>query len=86
MADILALEAVSSGYGESVVVDDLSLRLEEGESLALLGRNGVGKTTLLATVMGLTRFWKMPVKQHTNMTTLHTCWTMTVESANDICA
>jgi len=56
MAELLALESVSAGYGESVVVDEASLRIEEGECVALLGRNGVGKTTLLTTIMGLTRF------------------------------
>ena len=55
MAELLTLERVSAGYGESVVLDDCSLVLHEGESMALLGRNGVGKTTLLATVMGHTR-------------------------------
>ncbi len=55
MADILALEGVSAGYGESMVLEDVSLAVNEGESVALLGRNGVGKTTLIATVMGLTR-------------------------------
>ena len=42
------------GYGDSVVLEDISLRLPEGESLAVLGRNGVGKTTLLRTLVGLT--------------------------------
>src|SRR5262249_13381784 len=55
MAEILALDRVRAGYGESVVLEDVSLAIEEGESVALLGRNGVGKTTLIATVMGLTR-------------------------------
>ncbi len=55
MAELLALEGVSAGYGESVVLEDVSLAVGEGESVALLGRNGVGKTTLIATVMGLTR-------------------------------
>jgi branched-chain amino acid transport system ATP-binding protein len=53
MAELLRLESVSAGYGESVVVEEASLAIEEGESIALLGRNGVGKSTLLATVMGL---------------------------------
>ena len=55
MAELLALDAVSAGYGASVVLEDVSLALGEGDSLALLGRNGVGKTTLLTTLMGLTR-------------------------------
>ncbi|HET9752437.1 MAG TPA: ABC transporter ATP-binding protein [Myxococcales bacterium] len=55
MAELLRLEGVSAGYGDSVVLDDVSLALEEGRSLALLGRNGMGKTTLLLTLMGLTR-------------------------------
>src|SRR5215475_9482883 len=54
MAELLAVERVSAGYGDSVVLDDVSLTMEEGDSLALLGRNGVGKTTLLVTLMGLT--------------------------------
>jgi branched-chain amino acid transport system ATP-binding protein len=55
MAELLALDKVSAGYGESVVLEDISLAMEEGDSLALLGRNGVGKTTLLVTLMGLTQ-------------------------------
>jgi len=55
MAELLAVEGVTSGYGESVVLEDVSFALEEGDSMALLGRNGVGKTTLLVTLMGLTR-------------------------------
>jgi len=62
MAELLALDAVSSGYGESVVVEDASLRIAEGECVALLGRNGVGKTTLLTTVMGLTRFHRGAIR------------------------
>jgi branched-chain amino acid transport system ATP-binding protein len=54
MAELLALDGVRAGYGGSVVLEDISLRLEEGDSLALLGRNGVGKTTLLVTLMGFT--------------------------------
>ena len=55
MAELLAVEGVTAGYGEGVVLDDVSLSLDEGDTLALLGRNGVGKTTLLVTLMGLTR-------------------------------
>jgi branched-chain amino acid transport system ATP-binding protein len=54
MAEILALENVRAGYGSSVVLDGVSLALDEGDSLALLGRNGVGKSTLVTTIMGLT--------------------------------
>ena len=55
MAELVGLDGVTAGYGGSVVLDDVSLALDEGDSLALLGRNGVGKTTLLVTLMGLTR-------------------------------
>jgi len=55
MADLLELEGVSAGYGEAVVLNDISLKLAEGEALALLGRNGTGKTTLINTIVGLTR-------------------------------
>lgn len=54
MSEMLVLDAVSAGYGDAVVLDGISLALQEGDSLALLGRNGVGKTTLLVTLMGLT--------------------------------
>ena len=54
MAECLSLRGVSAGYGETVVLDGVSLSLAAGGTLALLGRNGVGKTTLLATVMGHT--------------------------------
>ena len=50
----LALEGVRAGYGRTVVLDGISLSLAPGATLALLGRNGVGKTTLLSTIMGLT--------------------------------
>ncbi len=55
MAELLALDRLTAGYGDSVVLEDVSLALEDGDSLALLGRNGMGKTTLLVTLMGLTR-------------------------------
>ena len=54
MAEALALRHVSAGYGETVVLEDINLVLEPGESISVIGRNGVGKTTLLATVMGHT--------------------------------
>jgi branched-chain amino acid transport system ATP-binding protein len=52
MSDGLVLDGVEAGYGETVVLERISLDLPAGGSLAVLGRNGVGKTTLLATVMG----------------------------------
>ena len=48
----LELDKVSAGYGETVVLEDIGLTLAVGETLSIIGRNGVGKTTLLATVMG----------------------------------
>ena len=51
----LVLEGVTAGYGETVVLEGISLNLPMGQTLAVLGRNGVGKTTLLSTVMGHTR-------------------------------
>ncbi len=51
---LLALEGVRAGYGETVVLEDVSLRLAASESVSLVGRNGVGKSSLLATIMGLT--------------------------------
>jgi branched-chain amino acid transport system ATP-binding protein len=50
----LALDGVEAGYGETVVLEGISLTLPPGGTLAVLGRNGVGKTTLLATIMGHT--------------------------------
>jgi branched-chain amino acid transport system ATP-binding protein len=54
MASALELRHVSAGYGETVVLEDINLALAPGESISVIGRNGVGKTTLLATVMGHT--------------------------------
>ena len=56
MADALRVAKVNAGYGETVVLEDVDLVLPERGSLAVLGRNGVGKTTLLATLMGHTSF------------------------------
>ncbi|HZX94524.1 MAG TPA: ABC transporter ATP-binding protein, partial [Myxococcales bacterium] len=55
MPELLSVQGLVAGYGESVVLDDVSFSLEEGGSLSLLGRNGVGKSTLLLSLMGLAR-------------------------------
>jgi branched-chain amino acid transport system ATP-binding protein len=55
MPEVLQIEKLSAGYGEAVVLSNISLRIEEGRSLALLGRNGMGKTTLLNSIVGATR-------------------------------
>jgi branched-chain amino acid transport system ATP-binding protein len=56
MGELLAIERLSAGYGEAVVLSQISLTLKEGESLALLGRNGMGKTTLVNSIVGVTRY------------------------------
>ena len=53
-APALELDGLSAGYGETVVLENVALKLRAGETLSIIGRNGVGKTTLLATVMGHT--------------------------------
>jgi branched-chain amino acid transport system ATP-binding protein len=55
MADLLAIDNLRAGYGEAVVLPGLSLRLAEGQVLALLGRNGTGKTTLINSIVGVNR-------------------------------
>ena len=52
---LLALENVRAGYGDAVILDGVSFEIPERGSLAVLGRNGVGKSTLLLTIMGFTR-------------------------------
>jgi branched-chain amino acid transport system ATP-binding protein len=56
MPDALKLSSVHAGYGETVVLEDIGFSLPERGSLAVLGRNGVGKTTLLSTLIGHTTF------------------------------
>jgi branched-chain amino acid transport system ATP-binding protein len=55
-APVLTLEKLSAGYGEAEVLREVSLSVPAGQSLALLGRNGMGKTTLLNTIVGVTRY------------------------------
>jgi branched-chain amino acid transport system ATP-binding protein len=54
MAELLRVEGLSAGYGEARVIAKLDMALEDGKSLALLGRNGVGKTTLINSLIGVT--------------------------------
>src|ERR1700727_1568142 len=55
MPDLLTIEGLRAGYGEAVVLPSMSLRLPESQVLALLGRNGTGKTTLINSIVGVTR-------------------------------
>jgi len=55
MSELLQVENLSAGYGEAVVLNGISLALGEGRTLALLGRNGTGKTTFIDTLAGATR-------------------------------
>ena len=52
---MLELKGLRAGYGDAVVLEDISLQVPRNGSLAVLGRNGVGKSTLLLTIMGYTR-------------------------------
>src|SRR5881396_3226456 len=56
MPELLTIEQLSAGYGEAVVLNAVSLALAERQSLALLGRNGMGKTTLINSIVGVTRY------------------------------
>ena len=64
MSKALKLTGVRAGYGPTVVIEDVDLELSEHGSLAVLGRNGVGKTTLLATIMGHTTFHAGNIEYH----------------------
>ena len=54
MTTLLELKDIRAGYGETVVLDGVGLALQAGQAISVLGRNGVGKSTLLNTVLGLT--------------------------------
>jgi branched-chain amino acid transport system ATP-binding protein len=54
VAELLQVESLSAGYGEARVVHGVSFAVQDGQSLALLGRNGVGKTTLIDSLIGVT--------------------------------
>ena len=64
MPDALALSNVGAGHGETHVLEEIDLALAEGESLSIIGRNGVGKTTLLETVMGHTTLHAGRIELH----------------------
>ena len=55
MAELLHIDNLTAGYGEAVILHDVCLSLAQGETLALLGRNGTGKTTLINTIAGAAR-------------------------------
>jgi len=55
MPDLLNVDRLSAGYGEAIVLTDVSFTIAEGQALALLGRNGMGKTTLVNSIVGVTR-------------------------------
>ncbi len=56
MTEVLRIDALSAGYGKATVLHNVNISVEQGTALALLGRNGVGKTTTLNTIVGLTRY------------------------------
>jgi branched-chain amino acid transport system ATP-binding protein len=58
MSSAIALTGVSAGYGETVVLENVNLALAPSESISVIGRNGVGKSTLLGTIMGHTTLHK----------------------------
>jgi branched-chain amino acid transport system ATP-binding protein len=55
MTDLLNVERLTAGYGDAIVLTDVSFKIAKGQALALLGRNGMGKTTLVNSVIGVTR-------------------------------
>ncbi|MBC7584505.1 ABC transporter ATP-binding protein [Tardiphaga sp. vice352] len=55
MSDLLTIDQLCAGYGQAVVIPKMTLALGEGQVLALLGRNGTGKTTLINSIVGVTR-------------------------------
>lgn len=55
MSDLLSIDQLCAGYGQAVVIPKMTLQLGEGQVLALLGRNGTGKTTLINSIVGVTK-------------------------------
>ena len=64
MDEVLRLAGIHAGYGPTVVLEDIEFSLPDRTTLALLGRNGVGKTTLLATIVGLTTLHRGTIEYH----------------------
>lgn len=62
MADLLNVQDLRAGYGEAVVLNGISLSLAQGQTLALLGRNGTGKTTFMNTLAGATQYFNGSIK------------------------
>ena len=60
----LDLDCVFAGYGETVVIENIRLQLKEGETLSIIGRNGVGKSTLLSTAIGHTTLHGGTIRLH----------------------
>ena len=56
MPDLLNVQGLTAGYGEAIVLSEVTFKLAEGKALALLGRNGMGKTTLVNSIVGVTRY------------------------------
>ena len=73
MASAVELKGVSAGYGETVVLEDINLAIAPGESISVIGRNGVGKTTLLSTIMGHTTLHKGEVLLPARVSTACRC-------------
>jgi branched-chain amino acid transport system ATP-binding protein len=64
MASAVDLKGVSAGYGDTVVLEDINLAVADGECISVIGRNGVGKSTLLATIMGHTTLHRGEIATH----------------------
>src|SRR5260370_8157189 len=60
MPDLLSIQGLRAGYGEAVVLPGMTLALAEGQGLALLGRNGTGKTTLINSILSITPLFSLP--------------------------
>ena len=87
MAELLQVERLKAGYGEAVVLQEVSLSLNQGETLALLGRNGTGKTTLMNTLAGATPQERNIFKSltvHENLTAVARPGKWTPESAYEM--